>query len=85
MTPKLLADLTESFLAALLLDKGLQYASKFFEVCIFSKLAVRSFVTMVIVMLETQYRRPSREANGWIIKLNYNLLLSTLVNSPATK
>ena len=41
MTPKLLADLTESLLAALLLDKGLYCASKLFEVCIFSKLAVR--------------------------------------------
>lgn len=39
MTEKLLADVMESLMAALLLDKGLQYATKLFEVCILPKLA----------------------------------------------
>lgn len=42
MTEKLSADLMESLMAALVLDKGLQFATKLFEVCIFPKLAVRS-------------------------------------------
>ena len=40
MTEKLLADVTESLIAALVLDKGLCFATKLFEVCIFPKLAV---------------------------------------------
>ena len=36
----MLADVVESFLAALLLDKGLEFAQKFLEVCLFPKLAV---------------------------------------------
>jgi len=40
MTEKLLADMTESLMAALVLDKGLYCATKLFEVCIFPKLAV---------------------------------------------
>ena len=40
MTEKLLADMSESLIAALLLDKGLQFATKLFEVCLFPKLAV---------------------------------------------
>jgi len=39
LSDKVLADLVESFLAALLLDKGLQFAQKFLEVCLFPKLA----------------------------------------------
>ena len=40
MTEKLLADMMESLMAALLLDQGLRFATKLFEVCIFPKLAV---------------------------------------------
>lgn len=40
MTEKLLADMTESLIAALVLDKGLYFATKLFEVCILPKLAV---------------------------------------------
>lgn len=36
---KMMADVVESFLAALVLDKGLTFARKFCEVCIFPKLA----------------------------------------------
>ena len=43
MSDKVLADLVESFLAALLLDKGLQFAQKFLEVCLFPKLAVSQY------------------------------------------
>jgi ribonuclease-3 len=35
---KILADVVESYLAALLLDKGLDYCQKFLEVCLFPKL-----------------------------------------------
>ena len=37
---KILADVIESYLAALLLDKGLDYCQKFLEVCLFPKLLV---------------------------------------------
>ena len=40
MTGKILADVVESFLAALLLDKGLAFAKRFLEVSLFPKLAV---------------------------------------------
>ena len=40
LSDKVLADVVESFLAALLLDKGLEFAQKFLEVCLFPKLAV---------------------------------------------
>ena len=40
MTEKLLADMTESLIAALVLDKGLRFANKLFEVCILPKLPV---------------------------------------------
>ena len=40
MTGKILADVVESFLAALLLDKGLTFAKRFLEVSLFPKLAV---------------------------------------------
>jgi ribonuclease-3 len=35
---KILADVVESYLAALLLDKGLDYCQKFLQVCLFPKL-----------------------------------------------
>jgi ribonuclease-3 len=35
---KILADVIESYLAALLLDKGLDYCQRFLEVCLFPKL-----------------------------------------------
>lgn len=35
---KILADVVESYLAALLLDKGLEFCRKFLEVCLFPKL-----------------------------------------------
>ena len=47
MTEKLLADLMESLMAALLLDKGLQFATKLFEVCIFPKLAVSQLQSLI--------------------------------------
>lgn len=40
LSDKVLADVVESFLAALLLDKGLEFAQKFLEVCLFPKLTV---------------------------------------------
>ena len=40
LTGKILADVVESFLAALLIDKGLVFAKKFLEVCLFSTLKV---------------------------------------------
>ena len=36
----MMADVVESFLAALVVDKGLTFAQKFCEVCIFPKLLV---------------------------------------------
>ena len=40
LSDKVLADVVESFLTALLLDKGLEFAQKFLEVCLFPKLTV---------------------------------------------
>lgn len=37
---KIFADVVESYLAALLLDKGLLFCQKFLEVCLFPKLSV---------------------------------------------
>ena len=41
VSSKMMADVVESFLAALVLDQGLMFAQKFCEVCIFPKLLVR--------------------------------------------
>ena len=38
MGVKILADVVESYLAALLLDKGLEYCQRFLEVCHFPRL-----------------------------------------------
>lgn len=40
LTGKILADVMEAFLAALLLDKGLHFAQRFLQVCLFPKLKV---------------------------------------------
>ena len=37
---KILADVVESYVAALLLDMGLDYCQKFLQVCLFPKLTV---------------------------------------------
>ena len=41
---KILADVVESYLAALLLDKGLPFCKKFLEICLFPKLSVSIYV-----------------------------------------
>ena len=40
LTEKVLADVVESFIAALYIDKGLEYAETFCEICLFPKLFV---------------------------------------------
>lgn len=46
MGVKILADVVESYLAALLLDKGLDYCQKFLEVCLFSKLPASAILSV---------------------------------------
>lgn len=41
LTEKILADIIESFIAALFIDKGIKHAEVFCQVCLFPKLAVR--------------------------------------------
>jgi dsRNA-specific ribonuclease len=41
---KILADVIESYLAALLLDKGLDYCQRFLEVCLFPKLLASDII-----------------------------------------
>ena len=43
---KILADVVESYLAALLLDKGLDYCRKFLEACLFPKLMVAIIIAI---------------------------------------
>ena len=40
MTDKVMADVIESFIAALYIDKDIEHAKKFCEICLFPKLAV---------------------------------------------
>ena len=43
-----MADVVESFISALYFDKGLDYVSKFCEVCLFPRLTVRLWAGKLI-------------------------------------
>lgn len=75
MTEKLLADVTESLMAALVLDKGLHFATKMFEVCIFPKLAV-SYTYGYLIWLRFDKQEALR-SNRWLgskTKLQYAVI-----------
>ena len=68
MTGKILADVVESFLAALLLDKGLVFAKRFLEVSLFPKLAVSFFLCFPSHPLCPSFNPPSSSSLQDLVK-----------------
>ena len=54
MADKIMADVVESFIAALYLDKGIEYAQTFCRVCLFPKLSVSTFLIFISYVCHVQ-------------------------------